>query len=75
MLRVQISARQILPPKRYKKESTLTIVLFFEIEDTGSGLIIEVKLLILFLRVVVEICMIVCLPVMCPNAISEFRGE
>jgi len=29
------------------------IVLLFEIEDAGSGLIVEIQLLVLFLRIIV----------------------
>jgi hypothetical protein len=51
------------------------IVLLFEIEDAGSGLIVEIQLLVLFLRVVIQICVDKGLPVTCPNASSEFLGE
>lgn len=53
MLRVQISARQIFFSPGSKKVSAFMIVLFFEIEDAGSGLIVEIQLLILFLRIIV----------------------
>jgi hypothetical protein len=53
VLRVQISARQILLPPGSKKVSAFMIVLLFEIEDAGSGLIVEIQLLVLFLRIIV----------------------
>ena len=56
MFRIEVSGRLIFLSLGHKEIPLLEVVLFLEVEDAGSCLVVKVDFLVLLLRVVVEIC-------------------